>query len=41
MLVQESFNPQLISTDMSDKHKLLFQTINNIQKMKQVMITTV
>jgi hypothetical protein len=32
MLVQESFHPQLISTDMSDKHKLLFQTINNIQK---------
>jgi hypothetical protein len=41
MLVQESFHPQLISTDMADKHKLLFQTINNIQKMKQVMITTV
>jgi hypothetical protein len=41
MLVQESFHPQLISTDMSDKHKLLVQTINNIQKMKQVMITTV
>jgi hypothetical protein len=41
MLVQESFHPQLISTDMSDKHKLLFQTINNIQKMKWLMITTV
>jgi hypothetical protein len=40
ILVQESFHPQLISTDMSDKQKLLFQTINNKQKMKQVMITT-
>jgi hypothetical protein len=41
ILVQEAFHPQLTSTDMSDKHRLLFQTINNIQKMKQVMITTV
>lgn len=39
--VQESFHAQLISSHMSDKHELLFQTINSIQKMKQVMITTV